>query len=95
MPYQWRSCHNVPESCLEQSSCRGELELDTRGDPTVRFSLEVEVEEEDKLLSVLSRLELLGWKILKGKAASSISNFSNKDISRLESRSACLMLGYW
>ena len=48
-----------------ESSSWGELELHTKGEPTVRFSLEVE--EEDKLLSVLNRLELLGSKILKSR----------------------------
>ena len=54
-------------------------ELATTGDPTVRFSLEVE--EEDKL-SDLNRLELLGSKTLKGKASSDLSilKFFNKDI---------------
>ena len=56
-------------------------ELDITGDPTVKFNLEVE--DEDKL-SDLNRLELLGSKILKGKASSSISNFSNIDISKAE-----------
>ena len=60
-----------------ESSCWGELELDTKGEPTVRFSLEVE--EEDKLSD-------LGLKTLnlKGRASSdlSISEFFSQDISR-------------
>ena len=60
-------------------------ELDITGDPTVRFSFEV---EEEDTLSDLNRLELLGSKTLKGRA-SSISTFSNEDI--LESRAACLV----
>merc|ERR1719221_1389450 len=58
-----------PSPTSGERSCWGELELDIRGDPTVRFSLEVV--EEDTLLSDRNRLELLGTKILKGKVGSS------------------------
>ena len=49
-----------------EKSCWGELELETRGDPTVRFSLELK--EDDKLSA-----SDLGSKTLKGKAPSDLS----------------------